>query len=265
VPTLRLYQVDAFADRPFVGNPAAVCPLEAPIPEALMQDIACENNLSETAFFHHQGDAFSLRWFTPTTEVDLCGHATLASAFVLMTELEPARTEVTFRTRSGLLSVFRRGDEFVLDFPAYPPAPADADTAARVTDALHARPREVVKGRSLFAVFDDAKIVRELAPDFRALAALGNSVGVTAPGTGEARPVDFVSRYFAPGFGVDEDPVTGSAHCTLAPYWAARLGKQALRARQVSRRGGEVSCALSGDRVHIGGKACLVITGTLRY
>jgi PhzF family phenazine biosynthesis protein len=265
VPTLQLYQVDAFADRPFVGNPAAVCPTEAPIPEALMQDIALENNLSETAFFHRQGDAFSLRWFTPTTEVDLCGHATLASAFVLMTELEPARTEVNFRTRSGVMPVFRRGDEFVLDFPAYPPSPVDADTAARVAEALRARPREVVKGRALFAVFEDAKTVRELAPDMRALAALRNGVGVTAPGAGEARPVDFVSRYFAPGFGVDEDPVTGSAHCTLAPYWAARLGKQSLRGRQVSRRSGEVSCALAGDRVHIGGKACLVITGTLQY
>jgi PhzF family phenazine biosynthesis protein len=265
MPTLPLYQIDAFADRPFVGNPAAVCPLEAPIPEALMQDIAAENNLSETAFFHPQGDAFSLRWFTPTTEVELCGHATLASGFLLMTELEPARREVTFRTRSGLMAVFRRDDEFVLDFPAYPAAPADADTAARVAAALGAAPREVVQARALYAVFEDAKTVRGLAPDMRALAALGNGVGVTAPGADETRPVDFVSRYFAPGFGIDEDPVTGSAHCTLAPYWAARLGKTALRARQVSRRGGEISCALAGDRVHIGGKARLVITGTLRY
>jgi PhzF family phenazine biosynthesis protein len=265
VPTLPLYQVDAFTDRPFAGNPAAVCPLEAPIPEALMQDIAAENNLSETAFFHPQGDAFSLRWFTPTAEVELCGHATLASAFVMMTELEPTRTEVTFRSRSGLLSVRRRDDEFVLDFPAYPAAPADADTAARVADALGAKPREVVRARALFALFDDAGSVRAVAPDFRALAALPTTVGITAPGGGEARPVDFVSRYFAPSHGVDEDPVTGSAFCTLAPFWAARLGKQALRARQVSRRGGEVSCALAGDRVHIGGKARLVITGKLTY
>jgi PhzF family phenazine biosynthesis protein len=267
VPTLPLYQVDAFTDRPFAGNPAAVCPLTAPIPDALMQDIAAENNLSETAFFHPhpQGDAFSLRWFTPTTEVDLCGHATLASAFVLMTELEPARTAVTFRTRSGLLAVERRGDELVLDFPAYPAGPIDADTRARVADALGARPIDVVGARSLFAVFETAAAVRALAPDFRALAALPTSVGVTAPGNDEARPVDFVSRYFAPGYGIDEDPVTGSAHCTLAPYWAARLGKTALRARQVSRRGGEISCALAGDRVHIGGKARLVITGTLTY
>jgi len=182
-----------------------------------------------------------------------------------MTELEPGRGEVTFRTRSGLMPVFRRGDELVLDFPAYPAVPADAGTAARVADALRARPVEVVSARSLFAVFDDAAAVRALAPDMRALAALGTGVGATAPGAGEAKPVDFVSRYFAPGFGIDEDPVTGSAHCTLAPYWAARLGKQALRARQVSRRGGELSCALAGDRVHIGGKARLVITGTLTY
>jgi PhzF family phenazine biosynthesis protein len=265
VPTLPLYQVDAFTDRPFAGNPAAVCPLAAPIPEALMQDIAAENNLSETAFFHAQGDAFSLRWFTPTTEVELCGHATLASAFVLMTELEPARTEVSFRTRSGLLGVRRHDNEYVLDFPAYPAAPVDADTATRVADALGARPTEVVRARSLFAVFEDAAVVRALAPDMRALAKLGTGVGVTAPGAGEARAVDFVSRYFAPGFGIDEDPVTGSAHCTLGPYWGARLGKQAMRARQVSRRGGEISCALAGDRVHIGGKARLVITGTLAY
>jgi PhzF family phenazine biosynthesis protein len=265
VPVLPLYQIDAFADRPFAGNPAAVCPLEAPIPEALMQDIAAENNLSETAFFHAQGDAFSLRWFTPTTEVDLCGHATLASAFVLMTELEPARREVTFRTRSGLLQVSRRDDEFVLDFPAYPAAPADAATRAAVASALGKEPREVVRARSLFAVLESAAAVRAFVPDFAALARLDTSIGITAPGADESRPVDFVSRYFAPTYGVPEDPVTGSAHCTLAPFWAARLGKPTLRARQVSRRGGELSCALAGDRVQIGGKARLVLTGTFRY
>jgi PhzF family phenazine biosynthesis protein len=263
VAKLPFFQVDAFTDRPFSGNPAAVCPLEAPIPEALMPDIAAENNLSETAFFHPQGAVFSLRWFTPTTEVELCGHATLASAFVLMTELEPSRTQVTFRTRSGLLSVRRQDDQFVLDFPAYPAAPADAETSARVTEALRVQPREVVRARSLYALFDSAAAVRGFAPDFAALGRLPTSVGITAPGTDETRPVDFVARYFAPTFGIPEDPVTGSAYCTLGPYWAARLGKPELRARQVSRRGGEVSCALAGDRVHIGGKARLVITGTL--
>jgi PhzF family phenazine biosynthesis protein len=268
VPTLPLYQVDAFTDRPFAGNPAAVCPLEAPIPEALMQDIAAENNLAETAFFHPQGDAFSLRWFTPTVEVDLCGHATLASAFVLMTELEPARTSVSFRTRSGLLSARRgEGDEFVLDLPAYPPAPADADTAARVAAALGTKPAEVWRApnTTLIALLAGAEDVRKAAPDLAAVARFGTSLCITAPGTGESRPVDFVSRYFAPAHGIPEDPVTGSSYCFLAPFWSARLGKPALRARQVSRRGGEVSCAPAGDRVQVGGQARLVLTGTLRY
>jgi len=263
--TLPLYQVDAFSERPFAGNPAAVCPLDAPIPDGLMQDIAAENNLSETAFFSPEGEAFSLRWFTPTTEVDLCGHATLASAFVLMTELDPARTEVTFRTRSGLLSVRRdAAGAFVMSLPAWPAPPADAATRDAVAPAIGVVPREVVRARALFAVLDDAAAVRAVTPDFAALAALPTTVGITAPGADETRPVDFVSRYFAPGYGVPEDPVTGSAHCTLAPLWASRLGKTSLSARQVSRRGGELSCELADDRVLIGGKACLVIAGTLR-
>ena len=273
MPTLPIYQVDAFADRPFAGNPAAVCPLEAPIPEALMQEIAAENNLSETAFVLRDGNAFGLRWFTPTVEVDLCGHATLAAAFVLMTEIEPARTEVTFRTRSGLLAV-RRGDagEFVLDFPASPPAAVDAETAGRVAQMLGAKPNQVLRAPvgTLLAVLDDAATVRRAIPDLAAVAQTGTSLYITAPGGDEPQPVDFVSRYFAPAHGIPEDPVTGSAHCILTPYWAARFGKTSLRARQVSRRGGELSCALTrdrvlGDRVLIGGQARLVITGTLRY
>jgi PhzF family phenazine biosynthesis protein len=263
---LSLYVVDAFVTgKPFSGNPAAICPLADWLPDEAMQAIAAENNLSETAFFHPQGDAFSLRWFTPTTEVDLCGHATLASAFILMTELEPARTEVTFRTRSGTLSVQRRDDQLVLDLPAYPPAPADPETHARVAEALRVQPAEVIRARSLFAVLDSAAAVRAFTPDFGALSRLPTTIGITAVGTDEARPVDFVARYFAPTFGVNEDPVTGSAYCTLAPYWGARLEKPVMRARQVSRRGGELSCALAGDRVQIGGKARLVITGTLAY
>jgi PhzF family phenazine biosynthesis protein len=268
MPTLPLYQVDAFTDRPFAGNPAAVVPLEGPIPEALMQDIAAENNLAETAFFHRQGDAFSLRWFTPTVEVDLCGHATLASGFVLMTELEPALRAVTFRTRSGLLSVRRgEGGELVMDLPAYPPAPADPDTAARVAAALGAQPLEVWRAANttLLALFASAADVRRAAPDFAAVARFGTSLCITAPGADEPRPVDFVSRYFAPAHGIPEDPVTGSSFCFLAPFWSARLGKPTLRARQVSRRTGEASCAPVGERVEIGGRACLVLTGTLRY
>jgi PhzF family phenazine biosynthesis protein len=264
MPTLPLYQVDAFTDRPFAGNPAAVCPLPGPIPEALMQDIAAENNLSETAFFHPQGDAMSLRWFTPTTEVEICGHATLASAFVLMTELEPRRTEVTFRTRSGALSVRRDGDRYVLDFPAFAPEPA-ASAAAAVAAALGARPVEVLRPKAYLAVLESAADVRRLAPDMAALARLDTAVCVTAPGAGESGGVDFVSRYFAPGFGIPEDPVTGSSFCMLAPYWSARLGKRTFSARQVSRRGGEVTCELAGDRVLIGGRACLVVRGTLSY
>jgi PhzF family phenazine biosynthesis protein len=230
-----------------------------------MQDIAAENNLSETAFFSPDGEAFSLRWFTPTTEVDLCGHATLASAFVLMTELEPARSRVTFRTRSGPLTVERdAAGAFLMDFPAWPAGPADAATHDAVARAIGVVPREVVRARSLFALLDDAAAVRAVKPDMAAVAALPTSLGITAPGGGEAGPVDFVSRYFAPSFGVPEDPVTGSAHCTLTPLWASRLGKTSLRARQVSRRGGELSCELAGDRVRIGGNAYLVITGTLR-
>ena len=268
MPTLPIYQVDAFSDRPFAGNPAAVCPLEAPIPEALMQDIAAENNLSETAFVLRDGNAFGLRWFTPTVEVDLCGHATLAAAFVLMTEIDPARNEITFRTRSGLLPVRRgAGGEFVLDFPALGPAPVDAETAARVARMLDATPVEVLRAPvgTLLAGLADAGAVRRATPDLAAVAQTGTSLCITAIGDGERDPVDFVSRYFAPAHGIPEDPVTGSAHCILAPYWAARLGKTMLRARQVSRRGGERSCAVAGDRVRIGGESRLVIVGELRY
>jgi PhzF family phenazine biosynthesis protein len=265
MPTLPLYQVDAFSDRPFAGNPAAVCPLDAPIPDALMQDIAAENNLAETAFFRREGDVFGLRWFTPTVEVALCGHATLASAFVIMTELDPRRASVKFQTRSGLLGVERQGDLYVLDFPVHATKPADAAVAAAAAAALGARPTEVLMSQALLAVFDDASTVRGLAPDMTALARLPTAVCVTAPGDGDPSGADFVSRYFAPGFGIPEDPVTGSSFCTLAPYWGARLGKPALRARQVSRRGGDVACERRGDRVLIGGQARLVITGTLRY
>jgi PhzF family phenazine biosynthesis protein len=265
MPALSIFQVDAFTDRPFSGNPAAVCPTDGALPEALMQDIAAENNLSETAFFHRQGDAFSLRWFTPTVEVNLCGHATLASAFVLMTELEPARTEVTFRTRGGALAVRRDGDRFVLDFPAFPTTPVSAEVTAAVAAALGTQPREVLHGQALLAVLGSAAEVRAAAPDMAAAARLGDGLCITAGGDGEPGGVDFVSRYFAPGFGIPEDPVTGSAHCMLAPFWAARLGKQRLHARQVSRRGGDLLCEPAGDRVLLSGKARLIITGTLRY
>ena len=270
MPTLPLYQVDAFTNRPFAGNPAAVCPLEGAIPEALMQDIAAENNLSETAFFHRQGEAFSLRWFTPTVEVELCGHATLASAFVIMTELEPATTEVAFRTKSGTLTVRRepldaKGSAlYVMDFPSRPARPAP-ELGAFVASALGARCREVLRGPSVVAVLETAEDVRRAAPDMAAIARAGEALCVTAPADGALPGVDFVSRYFAPAHGIPEDPVTGSSFTTLAPYWAARLGKPALRARQGSARGGDARCEARGERVLNAGQAALVIKGALAY
>jgi PhzF family phenazine biosynthesis protein len=268
MPSLPLYQVDAFTDRPFTGNPAAVCPLEAPLPAALMQEIAAENNLSETAFFHPEGDGFALRWFTPTVEVDLCGHATLASALVLMDELDRTRTRVVFHTRSGALPVTRRGDIFVLDLPARPATPIVDPTAWRqASGAIGVQPRELLATRTgtWLAVLATADDVRRLAPDMTATARLGATVCATAPGDTVEDGVDFVSRYFAPSHGVAEDPVTGSSHAALAPFWGARLGKQKLRAKQLSRRGGDLECEVSGDRVLIGGRGRLVLKGTLSF
>jgi len=271
---LPCYQVDAFTRRAFGGNPAAVCPLERWLPDATMQAIAAENNLSETAFFvpaaaaggfggaAGAGADFALRWFTPTTEVELCGHATLATAFVLMTLLEPARTQVTFAAVSGPLVVTRTGDAFTLDFPSRPPAPVTDDPA--VARALGAAPRALLRARDLVAVFDRAEDVRALAPDMGAIAALPDTFAViaTAPGTGADADVAFVSRFFAPAKGVPEDPVTGSAHCTLIPYWAARLGRPDLLARQVSARVGTLSCRLASPRVFMTGHAVLTKTAT---
>src|SRR5438552_7744226 len=256
---IPLYQIDAFTSRPFAGNPAAVCPLQGWLPDPLMQAIAAENNLSETAFFVPSARAgagatltaraYDLRWFTPTTEIDLCGHATLASAFVVMTELEPACAQVAFETKSGVLTITRAGDLLEMDFPSRPALPATQASPA-LAAALGVTPAGELVGKSLVGLFDDAATVRALRPDMAALAALEtHGVIVTAPGTGADQDVDFVSRFFAPRQGVPEDPVTGSAHCTLTPYWAARLGRAQLRARQVSRRGGDLTCVLRGDRV----------------
>jgi len=270
---IPLYHVDAFADGPFTGNPAAVCPLEGWLPDAVMQSIAAENNLSETAFFVAEGDRYGLRWFTPTVEVDLCGHATLASAFVVFTHLKPALQRVTFRTlKAGDLAVARDGELLALDFPARPPEPCAAP--AGLAAALGRPPREVLAARDYLAVYDDADEIAALSPDFAALARLDRfAVIVTAPGPHPAPPpragegrdgvgaVDFVSRFFAVAQGVAEDPVTGSSHCTLIPYWAARLGKTNLEARQLSQRGGSLSCALNGDRVTIAGRATPYLTG----
>lgn len=257
---LPLYQVDAFATAVFAGNPAAVVPLDAWLPDDALLAIAAENNLSETAFFVPDGDGYALRWFTPAVEVDLCGHATLATAFVISTILSPDRERIVFTTRqAGVLTVERQGDLFVLDFPSRPPRSVESPPGLLAALGGPA-PREVLAARDALVVYDDAEAVRALDPDFRALAATGRAVIATAPGTGG---VDFVSRFFAPDHGIDEDPVTGSAHCTLIPYWAARLGRERLEARQISRRGGALTCTLAGDRVGIGGRAVLYLEGFL--
>jgi PhzF family phenazine biosynthesis protein len=258
---LPLYQIDAFVtEEPFSGNPAAVCPLESWLPDAVMQAIAAENNLSETAFFVPEGEGWALRWFTPTTEVELCGHATLASAFVIFRFLAPELRSVRFRTeKAGMLAVGRDGKLLALDFPARPPAPCAVP--GELVAALGRPPAAVLAASSYLAVYDGAEEIAALVPDFAAIARLDKGgVIVTAPGQGE---VDFVSRYFAPAAGVAEDPVTGSAHCTLIPYWAARLGKNRLTARQVSRRGGALDCELRGERVAIAGRARLYLEGAI--
>ena len=249
--------VDAFADRPFVGNPAAVCVLDAAAPENWMRSVAREMNLSETAFLHPEAGAWRLRWLTPTVEIDLCGHATLASAHVLWeTGRLPPQATARFRTRSGLLSAAREGDWIVLDFPSTPPQPCAAPPG--LAQAVGVEPRWVGLTRfDYFVEVADEEHVRRAMPDPRALGLLAvRGVIVTAASSGT--PYDFVSRFFEPGSGVLEDPVTGSAHCALGPFWSARLGKTELHAYQASARGGEVRVRVRADRVYLGGHAVTV-------
>jgi PhzF family phenazine biosynthesis protein len=256
---LRLYQVDAFTDRVFGGNPAGVCPLEEWLPEDTMQRIANENNLAETAFFVGDDGGYHIRWFTPECEVDLCGHATLASGHVVFTHLGHDGDSIRFDSASGPLGVRRDGAWFVLDFPTRDPRPCEPP--AQIAGGLGREPLEVLSGANYMAVFDAEEDVAALKPDFRILGGLGDrGLIVTAPG----RDVDFVSRYFAPAWGIDEDHATGSSHCELAPYWAARLGKNRLEARQLSRRGGRLRCSLLGERVEIAGQAVTYLEGTIR-
>lgn len=257
---LPIYQVDAFAEKLFGGNPAAVCPLPQWLPDATMQAIAAENNLAETAFFVREGAGYALRWFTPEVEVDLCGHATLASAHIVFSFLEPARESVDFRTlKAGTLTVRRRGDVLAMDFPSWPASPVVPPS--ELIAALGGAPREVLRARDYMVVYGSAAEVRALAPVFAALAKV-DCWGVIATAPGDDG-VDFVSRFFAPGHGVPEDSVTGSSHCTLTPYWAKRLGKTELKAHQVSRRGGALDCTLNGDRVSIAGRAVLYLEGQI--
>ncbi len=246
------FHVDAFTKRPFSGNPAGVCLLDRWVPDSLLQNIAAENNLSETAFLVGGGSDWALRWFTPTVEVDLCGHATLAAAFVIFTEIGHTGVELRFQTASGeLCTTFTEG-AVMMDFPARPGEPCCAP--AGLIGGLGHIPNEVLKSRDFLAVLKSGEEVSSLNPDFAQLATL-ECLGIIA--TARGSEVDFVSRFFAPRAGILEDPVTGSAHCTLIPYWAEKLGKKRLTARQLSRRGGTLHCEMRGDRVGIGGNAAL--------
>ena len=255
---IPLYQIDAFASHVFAGNPAAVCPLEKWLEDDLMQAIAMENNLSETAFFVPLDQGYHIRWFTPASEVDLCGHATLASAYVLFTYLDPSMTKVRFQSRSGLLTVSKQGDLLSMDFPSQPPAPCKAPS--ELIEALGKKPSEVLRSQDYFVLFPREEDIRDLDPDMILLKKVDlRGVTVTAKG----KDVDFVSRFFAPKYGVNEDPVTGSAHCALVPYWAKKLGKKNLHAHQVSKRGGELFCQDQGDRVIISGRAVAYMQGVI--
>jgi PhzF family phenazine biosynthesis protein len=257
-----IWVVDAFTDRPFAGNPAAVCPLDRPADDGWMQHVAAEMNLSETAFLVPEADGFRLRWFTPAVEVDLCGHATLASAHVLWESGRlPSGTPARFQTRSGLLTATRDGDAITLDFPAVPAEPCEPPPG--LVDAVGGTPRSVGRNRMDFLIEYAAEAdVRSLRPDFGRLASLPvRGVIVTAPSAD--RSFDFVSRFFAPAAGISEDPVTGSAHCCLGPFWATKLGKTDLIGYQVSKRGGVVRVGVRGERVRLGGRAVTVLRGEL--
>ncbi|MCG8511147.1 MAG: PhzF family phenazine biosynthesis protein [Rhodospirillales bacterium] len=255
---LRLFQIDAFTDTVFSGNPAAVCPLEEWLPEATMQAIAAENNLSETAFFVPGSDAYGLRWFTPACEIDLCGHATLATAHLLFNHLAEVSGTALVDTLSGRLTVEQDGDRLVMDFPAKAVSRATPDPD--LITAVGKEPTEAWTCGDFVLVYDTESDVRAIDPDMNGVSRLAeHGVIVTAPGD----ECDFVSRYFAPSFGVPEDPVTGSAHCILTPYWAARTGKKELSARQISKRGGKLICTDRGNRVSLAGQAVMYMEGAI--
>lgn len=259
--SIAIFHVDAFTARPFAGNPAAVCPLVEWLDDEVLLSVAAENNLSETAYFVPLGQHYELRWFTPRCEVKLCGHATLASGFVLMQILAPGLESVRFETRySGGLTVSRDGSLFAMDFPSLMPWPCPAAPTA-LAEGLGKIPAEVLQIEdNYFALYGSEQEVRSIRPDFTLLKKLHPAgVAITAPG----RDADFVSRYFAPSYGIPEDPVTGSTHCSLAPYWAQRLGKKTLHARQVSERGGEIWCDVKEKRVILKGNAVLTLRGEL--
>jgi PhzF family phenazine biosynthesis protein len=255
---IPILQVDAFTERPFGGNPAAVVLDAHGLSDRQMQAIAAENNLAETAFVIERNGYFDVRWMTPTVEVDLCGHATLASAHVIFHHLGRTGDRVRFQSRSGELTVARVEDRLVLDFPSQPPS--SCELPEKLVQGLRAQPRSVWKGPDYLAVFDREQDIKALAPDFDMLAQL-DARGTIVTALGD--DCDFVSRFFAPQSGIAEDPVTGSTHCVLIPYWSKRLGKKALHARQLSKRGGDLFCEDRGERVGIGGNAVTYVEGKL--
>ena len=255
----NLYQIDAFADKLFTGNPAAVVPLEKWLDDSLMQQIAMENNLAETAFFVKEGDDFHIRWFTPELEINLCGHATLASAFVIFNYLDYKKEKIIFNSKSGPLKVHRENDLIYLDFPSWKPEkiekyPAELLGGLKVKEAVG-----VYMHREYLVELENEKQIRELDPDFSLLSKLDRMVIVTAPGN----EVDFVSRFFAPTAGINEDPVTGSAHSQLIPFWSEKLGKKKMIAKQLSKRGGTIFCEQKGERVMMGGGAVYYMKGKI--
>ena len=255
---LSIYQIDAFASEIFKGNPAAVCPLEEWLSDDEMQSIACENNLSETALFVPTNNGFHIRWFSPTSEVALCGHATLASSFVIFNILNYDNDKIEFESKSGILTVTKNADSFTLDFPAQPPQ--KCETPIEITNAFEAIPTDCLKSEDYIVVFDDKKDIKNADPDFEQLKKLVlRGVIITA----KSNNYDFVARGFFPTLGINEDPVTGSAYTQLAPYWSSKLGKNKFNVKQLSLRGGELVCELKGDRVFITGKAIKYMEGQI--
>jgi PhzF family phenazine biosynthesis protein len=256
---IPLYQIDAFASELFEGNPAAVCPLDEWLPDEIMQSIATENNLSETAFFVPEGDGFHIRWFTPVSEVDLCGHATLATAYVLFNILGHKKDKIEFDSRSGILAVTKDNERLVMDFPAQPPVPCDIPE--EIVKAFDTAPVECLKSEDYIVVFEDEKDIESADPDFVQLKKLDlRGIIITA----KSSRYDFVARFFAPRYGIPEDPVTGSAYTQLAPYWVLKMGSKKFSVKQLSSRGGELTCEMVGDRVYISGKAIEYMEGKIK-
>lgn len=255
---LPLYQIDAFANKSFEGNPAAICPLDEWLSDELMQSISAENNLSETAFFIKTNDGYHIRWFTPTHEVDLCGHATLASAYVIFNILKYEEKEILFESKSGVLSVKKNNDWLEMDFPSQ--APIQCPMPEKILNAFDEKPIECLKSEDYIVVFENEESILNAKPDLLHLSGLDlRGVVITA----KSKKYDFVTRFFAPNYGINEDPVTGSAFTQLIPYWSHKLNKQSLIAKQISKRSGEVRCMDSGERVKISGKAAKYMTATI--